>query len=860
MDGARIVSAPHLSRMAGSQVKGVDVKRIRQSTAFFLGALLLLSMVAVGPLSTHSARAASYQFSLVDGPYGGSIRSIAVSPSFGDDGLVAVGTSNGLFVSRDRGATFGVVRNGLQSHSQSITGVSCSPDYARDHLMLVGTEDGLYRSDDGGTKFDYSNKGLAGDGYVTAVVCSPTIAGDATVFAAAYMSGVWKSVDLARSWRLAVPQLKNQNVVAIAASPSFSTDHTVLFGVETAADTLGAWISTDGGMSARALPITSENTGNALAFSPSFSSDRTFAVGLGSDGLFLTTDGGMTLKSLYKGTVTSVLFSPAYATTHEVFVGTSGKGLQVIDVSNASMRAVTMPLYAQSFAITALAASPSFARDGTLFVGTSRLGLFVSKDGGKSLTESSVGITNSRVNAVAVSPAFGEDKTVFFGTAYQGVARTCDGGKTVEYCNSGLGDDSILQVVVSPAYAADQTVVAGTDGGGLFVSTNQGDSWKSAGDFQGYAVPWAAFAPEYASSHTAFISVEGRGVWRTTDGFATFTPLATLTAAPNLTDTVVDCIALSPAFASDRTMFVATHSGRLYVSKDGGDSFTYLSGTGLPRYAVKDLRVSADFAHDRTLYMCTDYGSSSTAASGVYKSTNAGVAWAQVASGIWYDAIRISDGYASDGTVLAVSWGGGLDVTTNRGLVFGSVGSGIPLVSNKYWGNALDISPTFSRDGAVYVGLTNGGVYTTYDFLAGSKPPSPVPSTITVKLTIDSSTITVNGVAQQLDAAPMIQDGRTLVPIRAIVEAIGGSIAFDAKDGKGRVDIALKTKALSLWIGAGTAMLNGKKTAIDPANPKVVPLIKGGRTYLPFRFVGESLGCEVSWDGASRTVTLVYKP
>jgi hypothetical protein len=453
-----------------------------------------------------------------------------------------------------------------------------------------------------------------------------------------------------------------------------------------------------------------------------------------------------------------------------------------------------------------------------------------------------------------VSPAFAGDRTVFFGTAYQGVARTFDGGKTVSYCNSGLGDDSVLQVVVSPAYATDQTVAAGTDGGGLFVSVNKGDSWKSAGDFRGYAVPWVAFAPEYASSHTAFVSVEGRGIWRTTDGFATFSQLATLTAAPNLTDTVVDCIALSPAFASDRTMFVATHSGRLYVSKDGGDSFTYLSGTGLPRYAVKDLRISADFVHDKTVYMCTDYGTSSTPPAGIYRSTNAGASWTQVNSGIWYDAVRISDGYASDGTVLAVSWGGGLDVTTNRGLVFGSVGSGIPLVSGKYWGNALDISPTFSRDGIVYVGLTNGGVYTTYNVAP------PAPSTITVKLTIDSPTMTVNGVAQQLDAAPMIQDGRTLVPIRAIVEAIGGSIAFDAKDGKGRVDIALKTEALSLWIGSGTATLNGKKRAIDPANPKVVPIIKGGRTYLPFRFVGESLGCEVAWDAASRTVTLVYKP
>ncbi len=823
--------------------------------------IVLFCGLAVAGIPGHTRTLAdsSYSFSPINGPYGGAIRVITLSPAYTDDGRVAVGTSNGLFISKNHGASFSVVRSGLQGHSQSITSAAFSPDYMRDRLILVGTEDGLYRSDDGGASFNYSNRSLAGDGYVTVITCSPTIRNDATVFAATYLSGVWKSTDSGRSWSLAAPQLKDQNIVAIALSPTFSTDHTMLFGVETAPGIGSVWISTDGGTSAKALPMTSEDTGNALAFSPAFATDRTFAVGLGADGLFVTTDGGDTFKNLYKGIVTSLLFSPLSATTHELFVGTSGKGLRVLNTADSSVSAATMPSSPQSFAITALAASPAFAQDGTLFVGTSRMGLFASRDGGKTLADSSVGITNSRVNAVAVSPAFGTDRTVFFGTAYQGVARTLDGGKTVAYCNNGLADDSILQVVVSPAYAVDQTVAAGTDGGGLFLSTSRGDSWKSVGGFSGYAIPWVSFAPDYASSRTAFVSVEGRGIWRTTDGFATVHQLATLTAAQNLTDTVVDCVGLSPAFATDHAVYVATHSGRLYISKNAGDSFSCLTGTGLPHYAVKDLRVSPDFAHDRTLYICTDYGTSSTQPAGVYRSIDAGTTWTQVAGYIWYDALRISDGYAADGTVLAVSWGGGLDVTTNRGLVFGSLSSGIPLVSGKYWGNAMDISPTFSKDGVAYIGLTNGGVYTTYDF-QGSPTLPPAQSAVTVKLTIGSPAMTVNGTSRQLDAAPTIQDGRTLVPVRAIVEAIGGSIVFNAKDGRGRADIVLKKITLSLWIGTPTARLNGKSVAIDTSNSRVVPIIKDGRTYLPFRFVGESLGCDVVWDAASRTVTLTYRP
>ena len=829
------------------------MKRVFRLIAVLLGALLLLSTaLTVFPVA-NDAGAASYAFVPVNGPYGGSIRSVAVSPSFAQDGGVAVGTSNGLYLSHDRGATFDVVRNGLQDRSQSVTSTAYSADFVHDHLLLISTEDGLYRSDDGGAKFGYANRGLGGDGYVNVVTPSPTVREDHTIFVSTYLSGAWVSRDAGTSWSACAPELADQNVVRIATSPAYSVDHTVVYGVETAAGIGGAWISTDGGVSARVLDIPGDDTGDAVAFSPGFAADHTFAVGVGASGLFVTTDAGATFSRVYSGTVTAVLFSPTYATTHELFVGTSGKGLQIVNTATDAVSAAVMtPPSAQSFAVTSLATSPAFASDGILFVGTSRIGLLISKDGGRTLADSSTGIANSRVNVVAVSPAFADDKTVFFGTAYQGVARTVDGGQSVAYCNTGLTDLSVVQLAVSPSYAVDGTVAVGTDGGGLFVSHDKGTTWQSAGGFGGYAVPWIAVATDYQTSGTAFVSVEGRGLWRTTDAFGTFSQCPPLTAGPGLVDTVVDCVAVSPLFATDHTVFAGTHAGRMYRSTDGGISFTYLAGSGLAAYAMKDLRISPDFAQDKTIYMCTDYGTGSTKEAGVYRSTDGGTTWKEITGYIWYDALRISDGYRTDGTVLAVSWSGGLDVTTNRGLVFGSMSSGIPLVSGKYWGNALDISPSFSTDGVVYVGLTNGGVFTTYHV--------PQATTTTVRLVIGSSTMTVNGTAQALDAAPMIKDGRTLVPIRAIVEAMGGTVSFDATDGKGRVDITVGQHALSLWIGKPGARVDSRTVQIDASNPAVVPLIQAGRTYLPFRFVGESLGCAVGWDPAARAVTLTYRP
>ncbi|BAL80387.1 stalk domain-containing protein [Caldisericum exile] len=132
-------------------------------------------------------------------------------------------------------------------------------------------------------------------------------------------------------------------------------------------------------------------------------------------------------------------------------------------------------------------------------------------------------------------------------------------------------------------------------------------------------------------------------------------------------------------------------------------------------------------------------------------------------------------------------------------------------------------------------------------------------NTITVKLWVGKSYMEVNGLRQPIDAqgtTPVIVESRTFVPIRAIIEALGGSVQWDASTRK--VSISLNDKTLELWINNPIASLNGISTAIDPNNPKVAPLIINGRTMLPLRFVAESLGITVSYDNASRMITLEY--
>jgi hypothetical protein len=115
----------------------------------------------------------------------------------------------------------------------------------------------------------------------------------------------------------------------------------------------------------------------------------------------------------------------------------------------------------------------------------------------------------------------------------------------------------------------------------------------------------------------------------------------------------------------------------------------------------------------------------------------------------------------------------------------------------------------------------------------------------------------VDGKPIILEAAPIILHSRTLLPIRAVVEATGGTIAWEASTRK--VTIVRKDKTLVLWIGKNMAKLNGQSVNID-SDPKVVPIIMNGRTLLPLRFVAEELAMDIQWNGATQAITITYQP
>lgn len=107
----------------------------------------------------------------------------------------------------------------------------------------------------------------------------------------------------------------------------------------------------------------------------------------------------------------------------------------------------------------------------------------------------------------------------------------------------------------------------------------------------------------------------------------------------------------------------------------------------------------------------------------------------------------------------------------------------------------------------------------------------------------------VNGQLVQFDVAPVVQHGRTLVPIRALADALGADTSWN--ESRREATVMLDGDEIILPIGRNLAYVNGEEVMID-----VAPQIINGRTFIPFRFVGTALGCDIFWDEEARIVTV----
>jgi len=125
----------------------------------------------------------------------------------------------------------------------------------------------------------------------------------------------------------------------------------------------------------------------------------------------------------------------------------------------------------------------------------------------------------------------------------------------------------------------------------------------------------------------------------------------------------------------------------------------------------------------------------------------------------------------------------------------------------------------------------------------------------------DNITVTLNGKTLTFDVPPQIISGSTMVPMRAIFEALGATVEWDATTKT--ITAKQGTKGVRLVVGSHSILtftyddsgniINDNTKSITLGIPAT---IVNNRTLVPIRAISEGLGADVKWNGTTKTVTI----
>ncbi len=128
--------------------------------------------------------------------------------------------------------------------------------------------------------------------------------------------------------------------------------------------------------------------------------------------------------------------------------------------------------------------------------------------------------------------------------------------------------------------------------------------------------------------------------------------------------------------------------------------------------------------------------------------------------------------------------------------------------------------------------------------------PEEVPKDNEIVLTIGEKVTVVFGDPVVNDVAPILRNDRAMLPIRFVVEALGGTVTWN--EAQQSVTCVKGDNTITIYIGHPFALVNGNPVELDsPA------FIENDRTYLPIRFIAENLDAAVTWNADAQEVTFV---
>ncbi|UJF31587.1 stalk domain-containing protein [Paenibacillus hexagrammi] len=244
----------------------------------------------------------------------------------------------------------------------------------------------------------------------------------------------------------------------------------------------------------------------------------------------------------------------------------------------------------------------------------------------------------------------------------------------------------------------------------------------------------------------------------------------------------------------------------------------------------------------------------------------------QLSGNTWYDKDELYvDGDYADGQALKAKFNfpKGLAVTSEGGLLIAdSLNHSIRYLLNDRVSTIAGQAKTGESDGvesaaAFYnptdVIVTEQGNLVVADAF-NNKIRKILPYHLPQGLPDNGEIKVVNGnTIIQFDAQPELSEGRTMVPVRAISEALGYEVKYTEANGTSTIQLIKGDVTVELYIGrTGVKRITGNQPAVLQKTD-AAPYISQDRTYVPIRFFAEQIGLDVEWDDAHKTVILRTK-
>lgn len=181
------------------------------------------------------------------------------------------------------------------------------------------------------------------------------------------------------------------------------------------------------------------------------------------------------------------------------------------------------------------------------------------------------------------------------------------------------------------------------------------------------------------------------------------------------------------------------------------------------------------------------------------------------------------------GNIWAATRGGGIAKIGTQGEVDVFMNHNSMLRNN--YVNSLD----FDHRGNLWIGYGLGLIEVKN--VAAEEPERP-----------DKITIFIDGRQLFVDVAPVVENNRTLVPVRAFLERLGHSVEWIEEE---RKILVTGEYSIKMRIGNDIAVVDGSKVELE-----TVPRIVDGRALVPLRWAGNTLGADVHWDADAQRITV----